>query len=126
MTSRSAAWVVAVAGVVLAACRAGDPPLPVAPVRAPLATANKMAINSLTRTKMAINSRTRDGLLKNRLVLASLSDNDAVREAITDTTVDPESGLTQGAITVDFLTYLYGCAMPAGATLELTFNGTTY
>jgi hypothetical protein len=77
-------------------------------------TENSLTANSLTANSLTANSLTANSLTANSLTANSLTANSLTANALTD----PRSR--------DVLKYIVGCALPAGAHLDITVAGTVY
>jgi hypothetical protein len=77
-------------------------------------TDNSLTANSLTANSLTANSLTANSLTANSLTANSLTANSLTAAALTD------------AKAREVLTYIVGCALPAGAHFDLTIASTTY
>jgi hypothetical protein len=82
-------------------------------------TTNSLTTNSLTTNSLTTNSLTTNSLTTNSLTTNSLTTNSLTTNSLLTTAIaDPNA--------LEMLKYVYSCAMPAGASMELTVNGVVY
>jgi hypothetical protein len=89
-------------------------PEEVATAQEMIVTQNSLTANSLTANSLTANSLTANSLTANSLTANSLTANSLTAAALTDDKAR------------EVLTYIVGCALPAGAHFDLTIAGTTY
>src|SRR5262245_13389638 len=108
----------------LVACSA-PPATPPGASRQDILSSNRLTSNRLTSNRLTSNRLTSNRLTSNGLTDSSLVGNALVSDALTSTALR-DDGSTEGEAARDFLSYVYSCAMPEGASMELIIDGVDY
>jgi hypothetical protein len=103
-----------VLGSLLAGCAVDVSDEDVSTAAEAMETENALTENSLTQNSLTVNSLTVNSLTVNSLTVNSLTVNSLVMDAL----AQPASRTV--------LKYIVGCALPAGAHIDLDIDGTTY
>jgi hypothetical protein len=111
--------------VIISGCSpSGKSREPTGRTSAQLATKNGLTENGLTENGLTENGLTENGLTENGLTENGLTENGLTENGLTENGLTALDLMKADPNVIAFVQYLYSCAMPKGAHMELTFEHT--
>jgi hypothetical protein len=86
---------------------------------------NALISNALISNALISNALISNALISNALISNALISNALISNALISNALRSD-GFTEGALSRQFLSYLYSCAMPLGSKINVSINGTDY